>query len=196
MNKKPRICVYCGSRNGADPTFAAAARELGRLIGERGCDLVYGGGRVGLMGELADASLAAGAKVIGVIPESLMRREVAHMGLTELVVVPDMHHRKRRMAEGADAFVAMAGGLGTLEEFFEVWTWRHLNYHHLPIGVLDTSGYFQPLLKFLEHARTLGFIGDDQMAMIQVSQTARELLNGLLATLAKPTPSRTNYGQI
>jgi uncharacterized protein (TIGR00730 family) len=173
------VCVYCGSRHGASPTYTAAAREIGRLIGERGWRLVYGGGNVGLMGEVADATLAAGGEVVGVIPERLLQREVGHRRLTELHVVGTMHERKQRMAEKAHAFVAMPGGIGTLEELFEVWTWRHLGYHDQPIGLLNTAGFFDPLLAFLARARDEGFLYDDQMAMLAVDADPAALLTQL-----------------
>ena len=134
------ICIYCGSRAGVDPAYAAAAREVGTLLGRMGAQLVYGGGRVGLMGEVADATLAAGGRVVGVIPESLKRLEVGHGGLHELHVVPTMHLRKQMMAERADAFLALPGGIGTLEELYEVWTWRQLGYHDKPVGLLNVDG--------------------------------------------------------
>ena len=134
------ICVYCGSRPGVVPAYAQAARDLGQAIARQGHGLVYGGGNVGLMGIVADAVLAAGGPVVGVIPEALVQREVGHQGLSEQHVVPDMHVRKRMMAERADAFIALPGGIGTLEELFEVWTWRQLGYHDKPIGLLNVAG--------------------------------------------------------
>ena len=136
------VCVYCGSRTGASPAFEAAARATGALIGRMGWQLVYGGGRAGLMGAVADAALAHGARVVGVIPESLMHRELGHTGLSELHVVQTMHERKRLMAERSDAFLALPGGIGTLEELFEVWTWRQLGYHDKPVGLLNSDGYY------------------------------------------------------
>ena len=143
------LCVYCGSRPGTRPAYTALARRLGQAIGQRGWQLVYGGGRAGLMGVVADAALASGARVIGVIPDTLMRLEVGHQGLTELHVVRTMHERKHMMAERSDAFVAMPGGIGTFEELFAVWTWRHLDYHDRPIGLLDAEGYWSPMFSFL-----------------------------------------------
>lgn len=175
------LCVYCGSRHGAAPEYAAAARELGTAIGARGWSLVYGGGNVGLMGEVADAALAAGASVVGVIPESLMRREVGHRGLTELQVVPDMHERKRRMAERADAFVALPGGIGTFEELFEVWTWRQLGYHDKPIGVLNTGRYYDRLIEFLAHSVGQGFLDERQSRSVAVAPDVSSLLDALSA---------------
>ncbi|MBE7418381.1 MAG: TIGR00730 family Rossman fold protein [Ideonella sp.] len=182
-----KLCVYCGSRPGVDPAYRQAARELGQAIGRRGWRMVYGGGGVGLMGAVADAALAAGALVTGVIPESLMRREVGHAGLTELRVVQTMHERKRLMAEGSDAFVALPGGIGTLEELFEVWSWRHLGYHDQPVGLLDTAGYFQPLAAMLRHAADAGFVTAEQIAMITLDARVESLLDRLAAEAVHAT---------
>jgi len=170
------LCVYCGSRPGERPAFADAARTLGTLLGRSGGQLVYGGGRVGLMGIAADATLAAGGRVVGVIPEALMRREVGHAGLDELHVVPTMHARKQMMAERADAFVALPGGIGTLEELFEVWTWRQIGYHDKPIGLLDVGGYFRPLLDVLDRCVTEGFLDPATRAMPLVDDDPGRLL--------------------
>jgi len=175
------VCVYCGSRNGSSPAFRAAAQALGRLIGERGWRLVYGGGNVGLMGATADAALTAGAKVVGVIPERLLHLEVGHRELTELHVVPTMHERKRLMAEMADVFIAMPGGIGTFEELFEVWTWRHLGYHDQPIGLLNVEGFYDPLLAFMRHTLHAGFIDASQQAMLTVHDDPATLLDRLAA---------------
>lgn len=181
------LCVYCGSRTGARSAYAALARRLGAAIGRRGWTLVYGGGRAGLMGQVADAALAAGARVVGVIPESLMRLEVGHASLTELHVVANMHQRKQMMAERADAFLAMPGGIGTFEELFEVWSWRHLGYHDRPLGLLDAAGYWQPLVEFLRHAQVEGFMSDAQLAMLQVDDDIEHLLDVLAAVRGDPT---------
>ncbi|MBT9596510.1 MAG: TIGR00730 family Rossman fold protein [Vitreoscilla sp.] len=175
------VCVYCGSRNGTSPAFRAAAQALGRLIGERSWRLVYGGGNVGLMGVTADAALAAGAEVVGVIPERLVHLEVGHRALTELHVVPTMHERKRLMAELADVFVALPGGIGTFEELFEVWTWRHLGYHDQPIGLLNVEGFYDPLLTFMRHTLQAGFIDASQQAMLTVHDDPATLLDRLAA---------------
>lgn len=175
------LCVYCGSRAGARPDYLALANQLGQAIGRRGWQLVYGGGRVGLMGAVADAALAAGARVVGVIPQSLMRLEVGHAGLSELHVVQTMHERKQMMAERADAFIALPGGIGTFEELFEVWTWRHLGYHRQPIGLLDAAGYYTDLLAFLRHTRAEGFVNDEQMAMLHTGADIDALLDTLYA---------------
>jgi len=176
------LCVYCGSRHGAKPAYSEAARAVGRLIGERGWRLIYGGGRVGLMGEVADAALAAGAEVLGVIPESLMRREVGHSGLTELHVVPTMHQRKKLMADHADAFLALPGGIGTLEELYEVWTWRQLGYHQLPIGLLEVEGYYEPLLQFMRRSVDEGFLDAEMFARLHVDDSVARLLDRLAST--------------
>lgn len=145
------VCVFCGASPGASPVYQEAAVALGRHLAERGLTLVYGGGAVGLMGTVADAALAAGGEVIGIIPQSLQEAEIGHKGLTRLEVVDGMHARKARMAELADAFIALPGGLGTLEELFEVWTWGQLGYHAKPLGLLEVNGFYDPLLTFLDH---------------------------------------------
>jgi uncharacterized protein (TIGR00730 family) len=180
MTPKFSLCVYCGSRPGADPRFAAIAAEVGRWIGEHDGQLVYGGGNNGTMGVLADAALAAGARVIGVIPQSMVEREWAKRDCTELHVVDNMHQRKSMMAERADAFLALPGGLGTFEEFFEVWTWRVLNFHTKPVGLLDLDGYYQGLLQFLQHGVRSGFMADWQMEMLTVGKEPATLLPRLV----------------
>lgn len=174
------LCVYCGSRSGHDPKFSALAREVGQWIGSRGGQLVYGGGRHGLMGIVADATLSAGGRVVGVIPAVLVDKESAHHGCTELHVVDTMHERKRIMAERATAFVALPGGIGTLEEFFEVWTWRQLGYHDKPVGLLNLDGYYDSLLKFLEAAVQGGFMNQALMGLIRTGTRPDALLEGLL----------------
>ena len=174
-----RVCVYCGSRAGTRAEYLGAAERIGTSIGRRGWHLVYGGGRVGMMGRVADAALAARALVTGVIPESLMRREVGHTGLTQLHVVTTMHERKHMMASGCDAFIALPGGIGTFEELFEVWSWRHLGYHDQPIGLLDTAGYFQPLVAMMRQAIEAGFVTSDQLDMVRVDADPDVLLDTL-----------------
>jgi uncharacterized protein (TIGR00730 family) len=181
------LCVYCGSRAGVAPAYADVARTLGRLIGSGGHGLVYGGGNVGLMGVIADAVLAAGGPVVGVIPEALVQREVGHAGLSEQHVVPDMHVRKRLMAERADAFVALPGGLGTLEELFEVWTWRQLGYHDKPIGLLNVGGFYDGLLAFMDHCVAQGFLDAAQRATVLVDTEPARLLDTLAAAAARAT---------
>lgn len=174
------LCIYCGSRPGHDPAFASTAREIGRWIGEHGGQLVYGGGRGGLMGMVADATLAAGGRVLGIIPKALVEREWAHDGCTELHVVDTMHERKRMMAEHADAFLALPGGIGTFEEFFEVWTWRQLGYHDKPVGLLNLNGYYDGLMGFIAHAVQAQFMGPWQEALVQVDTDWRQLVPALV----------------
>lgn len=174
------LCVYCGSKPGVDPLYAEAARQVGHWIGERGGQLVYGGGRGGLMGLVADAALEAGAQVIGIIPQALVEREWAHKGCTELHIVDTMHARKRMMAERSDAFLAMPGGIGTLEELFEVWTWHQLGYHDKPIGLLNVSGYYQGLLQFMDHSVAHGFLAQAQRELVKVHAQPQALLPALV----------------
>jgi uncharacterized protein (TIGR00730 family) len=185
--KRPALCVYCGSRPGVLPAYADAARAVGRAIGERGWQLVYGGGRAGLMGVVADAALAAGAAVVGVIPRSLMEREVGHRGLTELHVVETMHERKLMMAERSDAFVALPGGIGTFEELFEVWSWRQLGYHDKPLGLLNTAGYYDALLAFMAQTVTQGFVASEQQALLQIDTDAIALLERIAGSMPLAT---------
>ncbi len=174
------LCVYCGSRPGVEPVFAETARLVGTWIGEHGGQLVYGGGRNGLMGIVADATLAAGGRVIGVIPKALVEKEWAHTGCTELHIVDTMHERKRIMAEHGDAFLSLPGGIGTLEEFFEVWTWRQLGYHAKPVGLLNLNGYYTDLLAFLASSVNSGFMSDWQMELIHVGSEPEVLLQQLV----------------
>jgi len=189
------LCVYCGSRHGRSPAYAAAAAAVGRLIGSRGWQLVYGGGNVGLMGVVADAALAAGGRVLGVIPRTLMEREVGHRGLHELHVVETMHQRKQAMAERADAFVALPGGIGTLEELYEVWTWRQLSYHDKPIGLLDVDGYYRPLLDFMARSVAEDFLGAEQLGFVETSSDPAALL-GRLHELAGRATAPDDYTSI
>ena len=174
------ICVYCGARAGDDSAFAEAAREVGHWIGHHGGQLVYGGGRNGLMGIVADGTLEAGGRVVGIIPKALVENEWAHQDCTELHVVDTMHERKRMMAERADAFVALPGGIGTFEEFFEVWTWRQLGYHNKPVGLLNLNGYYDGLLMFLKSVVTHQFMGEWQMELISVDNQPPRLLTQLV----------------
>jgi uncharacterized protein (TIGR00730 family) len=160
------LCVFCGSSAGARPDYLDAARALGRAAAARGIGIVYGGARVGLMGAVADAALDAGGTVTGVIPRALVDREVAHEGLTHLHVVASMHERKATMARLSDAFVALPGGVGTLEELFEVWTWAHLGVHAKPCAVLDVAGFWRPLLAALDHMSAEGFVRADVRGML------------------------------
>lgn len=158
MTSVHRLCVFCGSASGARPEYAAVARELGTALAERGIGVVYGGASVGMMGAVADAALAAGGEVIGVIPQALVDREIAHADLSALHVVDSMHARKALMADLSDAFLALPGGMGTLEELFEVFTWRQIGIHDKPIALLDVAGYWAGLVTFLEHAEAEGFL--------------------------------------
>jgi uncharacterized protein (TIGR00730 family) len=184
------VCVYCGSRPGVSPIHADHARATGHWIGSHGGQLVYGGGRTGLMGLVADATLHAGGSVIGIIPQSLVRLEVAHRDCTELHVVDTMHERKRMMAERADVFLALAGGIGTFEELFEAWTWRQLGYHDKPIGILNSGGYFDALLAFLRASVEQQFMNTWQMDLIRVGTAPLELLPALVQAAGMATTSR------
>jgi hypothetical protein len=174
-----RINVFCGSSHGDDPVHAEAARALGRGLAERGIGVVYGGGRVGLMGEVAEAALAAGGQVYGVIPQKLRDLEVGHTGLTELFVVDSMHARKMLMASLSDAFIALPGGFGTLEELFEVVTWCQIGYHQKPVGLLNVAGYYDPLLTFVDHAAAAGFIRPQYRPILQHAADLDTLLDQL-----------------
>jgi uncharacterized protein (TIGR00730 family) len=174
------VAVYCGSRPGLNPAWAEQARTVGRWIAEHGGQLVYGGGHNGLMGILADAALEAGGRVLGVIPQALVDKEFAHQACSELRIVQTMHERKRIMAEEADAFWALPGGIGTLEEFFEVWTWRQLGYHDKPVGLLNHQGYYDSLLTFLQHSVAEQFMAPWQMKLIEVADEPTTLLKSLV----------------
>ena len=189
------ICVYCGSRAGDQPEFSEVARQVGTWIGEHGGQLVYGGGSNGLMGIVADATLAAGGRVIGVIPRALVEKEWAHNGCTELHIVETMHERKRIMAEHADAFLALPGGIGTLEEFFEVWTWRQLGYHDKPIGLLNFKAYYDSLLAFLNSSAKAGFMNERLLGLIRTGPEALPLLQELVQA-AGLSPTATRLDQI
>ena len=174
------ICVYCGSGFGSDPVFVQTAAELGRLMAEQGINLVYGGGNVGLMGTVARSVLDHGGYVTGIIPDFLKSREKLLDDVQETVVVPDMHTRKRLMFERADAFVALPGGIGTFEEFFEAWSWRMLNFHQKPVALLDQDGYYQPLLQFLQQSVRHGFMNAAQMDLLTVGDEPASLLPRLV----------------
>lgn len=181
------VCVFCGAQAGAAPAYVQAARDLGALLAERNLTVVYGGGHVGMMGALADSALAAGGKAIGVIPEHLMRPEVAHQDLTELLIVDSMHTRKRVMAERADAFIVLPGGYGTFEEMFEMVTWLQLRLHGKPVGLINVDGYFDHLLAFLRHAAQQGFIRPEHRGLLLVAAGAEELLQRLQQATATTT---------
>ena len=175
------VCLYAGSNPGTDPAYADAARELATLLAERGIGVVYGGGKVGLMGVIADAALAAGGEVIGVMPQALIDREIGHPGLTELKVVASMHERKAQMADLADAFVAVPGGIGTLEELIEVYTWSQLGIHEKACGLLNVRGYYDGLVAFLDHAVAAGFLRPQHRAVLSVADDPAALLDALAA---------------
>ena len=180
-----RIAVFCGSNSGKSEAYAASTRRLGQLFLHRGIGLVYGGGNVGLMGILADTLLHGGGEVLGVIPKSLEEKEVAHHGITELTVVETMHERKRRMYDLADAVIAMPGGIGTLDELFESWTWNQLGYLNEPCGLLNIQGYFDPLVSMLDRMADEGFLRREQRDFLQVAAEPEELLE-LLASARRP----------
>ena len=176
-----RLCVFCGSNFGARPVYAQAARALAAALAERGIALVFGGSSVGLMGALADAMLAAGGDAIGIIPQRLVDKEVAHRGLTEQHVVGSMHERKAMMADLSDGFVALPGGIGTLEELFEVWTWGQLGYHRKPFGLLDAGGYYDALGAFLDQSVAEGFLRPEHRGMLLVETSPHALLDRFAA---------------
>ena len=181
-----RLCVFSGSSLGNRPEYAAASIELGRLLASRDIELVYGGARVGLMGATADAVLAGGGRVTGVIPQALVEKEVAHSGLTDLRVVTSMHQRKALMADLSDAFVALPGGWGTLDEMFEVLTWAQLGLHRKPCGLLNVLGYFDRLLAFLDHTVEQGFVRREYGSLLAVSDAPATLLDALRAAHTPP----------
>jgi uncharacterized protein (TIGR00730 family) len=174
-----RACIFCGSSPGARPAYTEAAEDLGMLLVENGITLVFGGATVGLMGRLADTVVSEGGEAIGVIPQALVDREIAHVGLTDLHVVDTMHERKQRMADLADAFVALPGGLGTLDELFEIYTWAQLGLHRKPIGLMNVEGYFDGLVGFLEHAVAERFVRDDHREMLIVEEEPAPMLERL-----------------
>jgi uncharacterized protein (TIGR00730 family) len=180
MNPAFSVCVYCGSRTGIRPEFAQAARTVGTWIGQHGGQLVYGGGKAGLMGVVALATLQAGGQVVGVIPRALVEKEWALHECSELHIVDTMHERKRMMAERADAFLALPGGIGTFEELFEVWTWRQLGYHDKPVGILNVDGYYDGLLAFLATTIEQQFLSDWQMGLVQTDTDPQALLRRLV----------------
>ncbi|KPV40994.1 hypothetical protein AN478_03395 [Thiohalorhabdus denitrificans] len=187
-----RICVFAGSGSGNRPAYAEAAAALGGRLATRGIGVVYGGGHTGLMGVLADAALGAGGEVVGVIPEALCTRELAHHQLSDLEVVDSMHARKARMAELADAFIALPGGIGTLEELFEVFTWAQLGLHAKPCGLLNAAGYYDPLIRFLDETVTEGFLRPEQRALLAEAPEPETLLEALAT--ARPAPAHRWIG--
>jgi uncharacterized protein (TIGR00730 family) len=197
MTRAPlqRICVFAGSSVGRQVAYVEAAELLGRTLAQQHIGLVYGGGGVGLMGRMADAALAAGGEVIGVIPEALQRREVGHLGLTELHVVGSMHQRKEMMAAYADAFVVLPGGLGTLEETFEVWTWAQLGLHRKPIGLLDVEGFWQPMIAMIDRMVDEGFVPALHRQIVCVEPEAPALIDRLRAWQGVEQPPVIQAGQ-
>ena len=192
LNTEPTfsLCVYCGSRPGNDARYLDAATAVGQWIGHHGGQLVYGGGRTGLMGQVAEATRQAGGRVVGIIPQALVDREVANPLCDELHIVANMHQRKAMMAERSHAFLALPGGIGTFEELFEVWTWRQLGYHDKPLGLLNVAGYYDGLLGFLQTSVVSGFMGEWQMGLLHTGSDASELLQSLVEQAG------TNAGQI
>lgn len=196
MNGAPfSLCVYCGSRAGRVEDFRKLAADVGQWIGTHGGQLVYGGGNAGLMGIVADATLAAGGTVVGIIPQALVDRELAKRDCTELHVVANMHERKRMMAERSDAFLALPGGIGTMEEFFEAWTWRQLGYHDKPVGLLNASGYYDPLLAFLAATVRAEYMSDWQMDLVRIGTDVQTLLPQLIQA-AGLAARGTDFSQI
>lgn len=174
-----RIAIFCGASLGSSESFTLHAQVLGSYLAAQNIEVVYGGGDVGLMGVVADATLAAGGRVTGVIPTFLAEKEIAHTGLSELHVVPDMHSRKAKMADLSDAFIAMPGGIGTLEEFFEVWTWAQLGYHQKPCALFNVEGYFDKLLDFIAHMSASNFVKPEYKDMVLVASEVEELIESI-----------------
>jgi uncharacterized protein (TIGR00730 family) len=180
------LCVYCGSASGNNPSYAQAARQLGKDMVDNNVALVYGGGKVGLMGVIADEVMRLGGEATGIIPKALMEKEVGHLGLTRLHVVKDMHERKAMMADLSDGFVAMPGGIGTLEELFEIFTWAQLGLHEKPIGLLNVDGFYDGLIAFLKHVVAQGFLKADQASLLMHAANAEDLLHTLRSFRAPP----------
>ncbi len=179
-----RVCIYCGSNSGFNPLFREAAAQVGKLCAQSGLGIVYGGGGVGLMGAVADAALAHGGEVIGVIPKLLVEKEKEHRGVTQLFEVATMHERKQKMADLSDAFIALPGGIGTLEEIVEVFTWQQLGYHRKPVGILNVNGFFDPLLRFLDDMEKNGFLRRENLNSLMIDEDASLLLEAM----SKATP--------
>ena len=186
------LCVFCGSSPGQSPLYVAAAQRLGEYLAQQQIELVYGGAQVGLMGAVADGCLAAGGQVYGVLPENLARVELAHPNLTQLEIVPDMHTRKARMAARAEGFIAMPGGVGTLEELFEVWTWTQLGIHKKPLGLLNVSGFYVGLIGFLDQIPQAGFMKPAHRDILCASDEPAELIRQLQASQLPDTPKWVN----
>jgi len=184
MRQIRRLCVYCGSAGAVDERYRAAAHDLGERLAKAGIELVFGGGRIGLMGIVADAAIAAGGRVLGIIPGRLRDAELAHQGVSELVIAASMHDRKRLMAERADAFAVLPGGIGTLDEMFEIMTWRHLGLHDKPIFVVDVAGYWQPLRQLFDHLAATGFTVPLVPRLLNIVPGIAELMRAL--AIAQP----------
>lgn len=184
-----RLAIYCGSATPADPVYIDSAREIGRTLAERGIGVVYGGGRLGLMGAVADAALAAGGEVIGVIPEALVNAEVAHRGCTELRTVQTMHQRKQLFTDLSDGFISIPGGVGTMDELWEAVSWAQLGYHEKPVGLLNVAGYYDHLIAFAAHMAEVGFVRPQHRDILIVDDT----LDGLLAKMAAYEPHQTIF---
>ena len=190
-----RLCVFCGANSGHDPRYGEAAAALGRGIAQAGLGLVYGGASIGLMGAVADAALAEGGEVIGVIPQTLVAREVAHHGLSDLRVVTSMHERKALMADLSDGFIALPGGVGTLEELFEVWTWSHLGLHRKPCGLLDVAGFYSGLGRFIDHVQQEGFLRDGVRDMLLMAENPTQMIAAMRAYVAPATVALINSSE-
>jgi uncharacterized protein (TIGR00730 family) len=190
-----RLCVFCGANSGHDPRYVEAAAALGRSIAQAGLGLIYGGASIGLMGAVADAALAEGGEVIGVIPQTLVAREVAHHGLSDLRVVTSMHERKALMADLSDGFIALPGGVGTLEELFEVWTWSHLGLHRKPCGLLDVAGFYSGLGRFIDHVQQEGFLRDGVRDMLLMAENPTQMIAAMRAYVAPATVALINSSE-
>lgn len=188
MARLESVCVFCGSSRGASASYQRDARQLGNLLAQRGLRLVYGGGNVGLMGEVADAVLASGGQVLGVIPQMLAEREVAHLQLTELRIVESMHQRKAMIAEESDAFIALPGGIGTLEELFEVLTWSQLAIHRKPVVLVNSADFYTPLLQFLAHAQAEGFFTQATYRLLQVASSPNDAIEWIAQAVPQVEP--------
>ncbi|WP_410210780.1 TIGR00730 family Rossman fold protein [Aquirhabdus sp.] len=186
--KLKNICVYCGSSSGKNSAYVESAKQLADVLVERNIGLVYGGAQIGVMGAVANRMLEQGGRVIGVIPEGLLLKEVAHQGLTELHVTKSMHERKALMAEHSEGFIALPGGIGTFEELFEVWTWAQLGFHHKPCGLLNIAGYYDQLIAFLDHAANEGFVKPPHRELLMVEQDPAKILDRM-ALYTPPTTS-------
>ena len=182
-----RLCIFCGAHDGSEPLYKHSATVLGQRLAREGIGLVYGGGKLGLMGAVADAAIASGGEAIGVIPQALVDYEIAHQGLTELRIVNSMHERKSQMADLADGFVALPGGLGTLEELFEIWTWSQLGYHRKPVAIMNVGGFFDELIQFLDRLVERGFVRPENRAMLIVAADTDELI-GKIRSYSPPKP--------